>query len=267
MVALFLLLALLQATPRRPLRRRHQRTRTRRLRQGATSPAVELPPPRYSSSSPTRSGRPIEGVTVNLMGPVDREVKSPASGPTRIEGLRAGTYRARFSRDGFITFEKEISWRAGTAAPELSITLNPAPAAPASATAAARPGEARTVDVEAAAAGHAEDPVAARLHREELHLRARAAKRKSDRMLRRRPDDAVADSRPVERTRACVRRRDDLRRGRRGHAQARRARRPDHQRQLRRGPARNHVRLHQARQKSVDRAGGSVRGALREPKL
>ena len=59
--------------------------------------------------------RCVENVTVNVMGPVDREVKSPASGPTRIEGLRAGTYRVRFTHEKFITFEKEISWRAGTA--------------------------------------------------------------------------------------------------------------------------------------------------------
>ncbi len=77
------------------------------------------------------SGRFVEGVTVSMMGPVDREVKSPASGPTRIEGLRAGTYRARFAHEKFITFEKEIVWRAGTAAPELSITLNAAPPPPA----------------------------------------------------------------------------------------------------------------------------------------
>jgi len=32
----------------------------------------------------------VEGATVHVMGPVDREVQSPASGPTRIEGLRAG---------------------------------------------------------------------------------------------------------------------------------------------------------------------------------
>jgi hypothetical protein len=69
-------------------------------------------------------------VTVTVMGPVDREVKSPASGPTRIEGLRAGTYRVRFTREGFITFEKEIVWRAGTAAPELSVTLHAAPTPP-----------------------------------------------------------------------------------------------------------------------------------------
>jgi len=77
------------------------------------------------------SGRPIENVTVTVLGPVDREVKSPASGPTRVEGLRAGTYRLRFAHERFITFEKEITWRAGTAQPEVAVTLNAAPAAPA----------------------------------------------------------------------------------------------------------------------------------------
>jgi hypothetical protein len=72
------------------------------------------------------TGRPIENVTVNVMGPVDREVKSPSNGPTHIEGLRAGTYRVRFTHDRFITFEKEIVWRAGTAQPEMAITLNAA---------------------------------------------------------------------------------------------------------------------------------------------
>jgi hypothetical protein len=105
-----------------------------------TASAAQAPKPRPRPSSATTTallfitdgtGRPVEGVTVTVMGPVDREVKSPASGPTRIEGLRAGTYRVRFTREGFVTFEKEISWRARTAAPELSITLNPAPAPPA----------------------------------------------------------------------------------------------------------------------------------------
>ena len=68
---------------------------------------------------------------MHLTGPVDREATSPLSGPTRIQGLRAGTYRARFTKDGFIPFEKEITWRAGTATPEVAVTLNPAPEAPA----------------------------------------------------------------------------------------------------------------------------------------
>jgi hypothetical protein len=104
-------------------------------------PAAQAPRPRPAASGSGTttallfitdgSGRAIEGVTVNLMGPVDREVKSPDSGPTRVDGLRPGTYRVRFSHDKFITFEKEISWRAGTAQPELSITLNAAPPPPA----------------------------------------------------------------------------------------------------------------------------------------
>lgn len=73
------------------------------------------------------SGRAIENVAVHVMGPVDREVRSPSLGATRVEGLRAGTYRVRFTHEKFITFEKELTWRAGTAAPEISVTLNPAP--------------------------------------------------------------------------------------------------------------------------------------------
>ena len=104
----------------------------------AAAPATQAPRPRPSGNATTTallfvtdgSGRAIENVTVSVMGPVDREVKSPASGATRIEGLRAGTYRVRFAHDRFITFEKEIVWRAGTAAPEMSITLNAAPTPP-----------------------------------------------------------------------------------------------------------------------------------------
>lgn len=113
------------------------------------APATQAPKPRPATSGGATttamlfitdgSGRQIEDVTVGVTGPVDREVKSPASGPTRIPGLRAGTYRVRFTHDDFITFEKEIVWRAGTAAPELSITLNAAPEAPAPPPAAPAP--------------------------------------------------------------------------------------------------------------------------------
>ena len=112
----------------------------------ATTPAAVTqapkPRPRPSGTATTTallfitdgSGRAIDNVTVNVMGPVDREVKSAASGPTRLEGLRAGTYRVRFTHDRFITFEREIVWRAGTAQPEVAVTLNPAPDRPASPT-------------------------------------------------------------------------------------------------------------------------------------
>ena len=129
MVAL-LLLTLLQAVP--PAVKPQPPSPTN------PKPTTQAPRPRATGSATTTallfitdsSGSPIEGVTVNVIGPVDREVESPASGPTRIAGLRAGTYRVRFTREGFITFEKEIAWRAGTAAPELSVSLNAAPEAP-----------------------------------------------------------------------------------------------------------------------------------------
>ena len=128
MVAL-LLLTLLQATP----------PAAQPQPPATSAPVTQAPRPRPSGSATTTAmlfitdgtGRPIENVTVNVMGPVDREVKSPASGPTRIEGIRAGTYRVRFTHDRFITFEKEIVWRAGTAQPEIAVTLNAAPERPA----------------------------------------------------------------------------------------------------------------------------------------
>ncbi len=138
MVAL-LLLTLLQATPATAKPQPPSPTNPK--------PAVQAPRPRATSGATTTAllfitdsgGAPIEGVTVSVMGPVDREVESPRNGPTRVPGLRAGTYRVRFTRDGFITFEKEFAWRAGTAAPEMAVTLNAAPETPAPAPASPPP--------------------------------------------------------------------------------------------------------------------------------
>lgn len=131
MVAL-LLLTLLQATPP-PAAPKPQPPAT----PAPAAPAAATPRPRPVSTTTAAllfitdgAGHFIPGVAVHVMGPVDREVTSADSGPTRIEGLRAGSYRVRFTHDKFITFEKEIAWRAGAAAPELSITLTPAPAPP-----------------------------------------------------------------------------------------------------------------------------------------
>ena len=131
MVAL-LLLTLLQATPS-PVKPQPPSPAT-------PPPATQTtkPKPRPASGATTTavffitdpSGGSIEGVEVRLTGPVDREATSPFSGPTRVQGLRAGTYRVRFTKAGFITFEKEVTWRAGTAAPEVAVTLNPAPEPP-----------------------------------------------------------------------------------------------------------------------------------------
>lgn len=125
MVAL-LLLTLLQASPAPA--------------QPAAAPTTQAPRPRAAAPGGATTnalffitdpaGAPIEGVTVTVTGPVDREAKSPGGGFTRVQNLRAGTYRVRFTHERFITFEKEFSWRAGTATPELSITLSPAPPPP-----------------------------------------------------------------------------------------------------------------------------------------
>jgi len=131
MVAL-LLLTLLQAQPTAPAKPPAPTTAA------PAAPPTQAPRPR-PAGGPTitgllfitdPTGRPIEDVTVNVTGPVDREVKSPASGATRVEGMRAGTYRVRFTHERFMTFEKELSWRAGSAQPEMAITLNPAPPPP-----------------------------------------------------------------------------------------------------------------------------------------
>lgn len=74
-------------------------------------------------------GRNLEGVTVTLTGPVDRELRTPGDTGLRFTNLRAGTYRARFAREGFHTFEKEIILRAGTT-PEIAVTLTAAPPPP-----------------------------------------------------------------------------------------------------------------------------------------
>jgi len=109
--------------------------------QPASASATQAPKPRPAATGGATTnalffitdpaGTSIEGVTVTITGPVDREAKSPAGGFTRVPGLRAGTYRVRFTHERFITFEKEFSWRAGAATPELSITLSPAPPPPA----------------------------------------------------------------------------------------------------------------------------------------
>jgi len=108
--------------------------------QPAPAPTTQAPKPRAAASSSATTnalffitdpaGASIEGVTVTITGPVDREAKSPAGGFTRVQNLRAGTYRVRFTHERFITFEKELTWRARTATPEVAVTLNPAPAPP-----------------------------------------------------------------------------------------------------------------------------------------
>lgn len=76
------------------------------------------------------TGTPLEDVKVTAVGPVEREGVTTGAGQVRMLGIRAGTYRVRFERDGFYTFEKEVSWRAGTPSPTSEATLTAAPPPP-----------------------------------------------------------------------------------------------------------------------------------------
>jgi hypothetical protein len=71
----------------------------------------------------------LAGIQVELVGPVPRTAETNASGQVNLTGLPVGTYRARFSGDEVITFEKEIVIRGGQTA-DVDVTLNPAPPPP-----------------------------------------------------------------------------------------------------------------------------------------
>jgi mannose-6-phosphate isomerase-like protein (cupin superfamily) len=84
-----------------------------------------------------------------LLGISDRSGDSNPSGQVNFVGMRAGTYRVRFSGAPVITYEREIAIRAGQVA-NVDVTLNdapppapapppPAPAPPAPAAAAVGP--------------------------------------------------------------------------------------------------------------------------------
>lgn len=87
-------------------------------------------------------GAPLEGVSVRVTGAADREGDTARDGTLRLQGLRAGTYRFRFTRPGSITLERDVlvasgqrtidqyvtlSAADGTAAPSPSQSPSPAP--------------------------------------------------------------------------------------------------------------------------------------------
>ena len=80
------------------------------------------------------SGAPLSDVRVTLTGSIDRSGTSATNGTVKFDGLRPGTYRVRFDKEGYVLFERELEIRAKQAAPNPSVALAPAPApAPAAA--------------------------------------------------------------------------------------------------------------------------------------
>jgi hypothetical protein len=99
----------------------------------APAPAAPAAPRAAAATSKTAivieatdtRGLGLPDIAVALAGPVPREGTTDASGTVRFLGLRPGTYRARFSGERIVTFEKEISVAAGRTV-EAEATLSPA---------------------------------------------------------------------------------------------------------------------------------------------
>jgi mannose-6-phosphate isomerase-like protein (cupin superfamily) len=66
-----------------------------------------------------------------LTGLLDRSGSTQTNGVVKFDGLRAGVYRVRLTKDGFTTLEREFEWRAGQPAPAPAVTLTAAPPPPA----------------------------------------------------------------------------------------------------------------------------------------
>ena len=74
------------------------------------------------------AGAPIGDVKVTMTGPVERTSRTER-GRLVFEDLRAGSYRFRFEKDGFLPLEREVAGR-GTAPIDVKVTLAPAPPPP-----------------------------------------------------------------------------------------------------------------------------------------
>jgi hypothetical protein len=95
-----------------------------------TTPAAAAPTSiTFTVTDPT--GAPISDVKVNLLGGLDRSGSTGSDGTVKFDGMRPGSYRLRFAKEGFTQLEREIEIRAGTPPPAPAVTLSPAPAPPA----------------------------------------------------------------------------------------------------------------------------------------
>ena len=77
-----------------------------------------------------QSGAPLHDVRVNLIGELDRSGSTQPNGTIKFDGLRPGTYRLRFEKEGYVLFERELEIRAKQPAPNPSVALTPAPEPP-----------------------------------------------------------------------------------------------------------------------------------------
>jgi mannose-6-phosphate isomerase-like protein (cupin superfamily) len=105
-------------------------------------PAKPAAPPR-STAKPSTAKPPVIAIqvtdatgaplsdtaVVTTTGVVSREGVTAADGSLQMVNMRPGTYRLRFSREGSITLEREVTLRAGEAA-TVEVALSAAPPPP-----------------------------------------------------------------------------------------------------------------------------------------
>jgi hypothetical protein len=75
------------------------------------------------------TGATLPGIRVEMSGATTRSGETDASGNVNFPGLMAGTYRLRFDGDDVISFEREVTLRAGQVL-DVDVSLNPAPDPP-----------------------------------------------------------------------------------------------------------------------------------------
>jgi hypothetical protein len=74
-------------------------------------------------------GVTLPGIRVSVSGASARNGETDGSGNINFPGLMAGTYRLRFDGDKVISFEREVTLRAGQIL-SVDVSLNPAPEPP-----------------------------------------------------------------------------------------------------------------------------------------
>ena len=137
-IALLLSLLLGQATTSKPATPQPQPTTPPK-----TAPATPAKPTTTAKPAPPRatapagalggfaitvtdnSGTPFEGVTVQMSGVSSDTGTTNSAGQLSFPRLRGGTYRLRFSGDGVVAFEREVTLKAGDIM-KLPITLTAA---------------------------------------------------------------------------------------------------------------------------------------------
>jgi mannose-6-phosphate isomerase-like protein (cupin superfamily) len=74
-------------------------------------------------------GATLPDISVSVTGATTRSGQTNSSGNVSFTGLMAGTYRLRFDGDTWISFEREVTLRAGQVM-DVDVSLNPAPEPP-----------------------------------------------------------------------------------------------------------------------------------------